>query len=91
MHTLSYLLISTVDVILMALQIAMFLRAVMSWIPGFEENRFSNFLYTITEPVIMPVRALFERMGWFQNLPLDAAFFVTYILLALISTGLTLF
>ena len=91
MQTFAYILISTVDAILMALQIAMFIRAILSWIPGLEENKFSNFLYTVTEPVIMPIRALFDRMGWFQNSPLDAAFFVTYILLAVISTCLTFF
>lgn len=85
MQTFSYILITMVDILLLALQMAMFLRAILSWIPGLEENRFSNFLYAITEPVIIPIRALFDRMGWFQNSPLDAAFFVTYILLAVLS------
>jgi YggT family protein len=63
----------------------MLLRAVMSWIPDMQENKFSDFLYTVTEPVVIPVRMLFEKMNWFQNMPLDVSFIVAYLLLAILS------
>ncbi|MGM9682349.1 MAG: YggT family protein, partial [Eubacteriales bacterium] len=69
---------------LMALQFAMLLRAILSWFP-MEDNKFTNFLYALTEPVIYPVRALFEKMNWFQNLPIDISFLVAYILISVIS------
>lgn len=90
MQTLAYILIATVDAILMALQIAMFIRAILSWFMDEGGNKFSAFLYAITEPVIIPVRALCDRMGWFQDLPLDIPFFITYMLLAMISAGLSM-
>lgn len=90
MQTLAYFLIGTVDAILMALQIAMFLRAILSWFMDEGSSKFSAFLYAITEPVIIPVRALCDRMGWFQDFPLDIPFFITYILLAMISAGLSM-
>ena len=76
--------IATVVVLLLsAVQLAMLVRAVMSWFP-MEPNRFTDFLYGITEPFIYPVRLLFERMNWFQNLPIDISFMVTYLLLSLL-------
>ena len=74
---------NTVEIIILLLQLAMFVRAILSWFP-MEENRFIGFLYAVTEPVILPVRMLFERLGWFQNLPIDISFFVTFLLLSLI-------
>ncbi|MBQ2308770.1 MAG: YggT family protein [Clostridia bacterium] len=78
------LLQNTVCIILSALQLAMFIRAIMSWFPT-ESNKFENFLYVITEPLIIPIRKLFEKFNWFQGLPIDISFFVTYLLLSIIT------
>ena len=56
----------------------------MSWFPT-ESNKFENFLYVITEPLIIPIRKLFEKFNWFQGLPIDISFFVTYLLLSIIT------
>ncbi len=83
-------IVSTVVVTLLSvIQLAMLVRAILSWFP-MEESRFSNFLYGITEPVIYPVRALFIRMNWFQQSPLDMSFMVTFLLLSLLTTVLSL-
>jgi uncharacterized protein YggT (Ycf19 family) len=50
-----------------------------------DDNRVMSILYAVTEPFIVPIRALFEKMGWFRNLPIDISFFVTYIILSIIS------
>ena len=76
---------NTVRVFLAAIELAMFLRAILSWFFA-EDSRLGNFLYAVTEPVILPVRLLFERLGWFQNLPIDISFFVTFILISLLSS-----
>jgi len=80
-----YVIITIVKIFIYVLQLAMLLRAVMSWIPDMQENKFSDFLYTVTEPVVIPVRMLFEKMNWFQNMPLDVSFIVAYLLLAILS------
>ena len=77
------LLQNTVVLILSVFQLAMLIRAIMSWFPG-DSNKFEIFLYAITEPLILPVRKLFERLNWFQELPIDVSFFVTYLLLSLL-------
>jgi len=72
---------NTVRVFLAAVELAMFARAILSWFFT-EESRLGDFLYAVTEPVILPVRLIFEKFGWFQNLPIDVSFFVTFLLIS---------
>ena len=82
-----YVFKNVIVLLLMALQLAMLVRAILSWFPI--ENGFVDFIYSITEPFIYPVRVLFERMNWFQNLPIDISFMVSYLLLSLLLILLT--
>ena len=50
-----------------------------------------DFLALITEPVIMPLRLLFERMGWFEDSMIDVPFMLTFILLLIVETVLSVF
>ena len=83
MEDFLYVISTIVQVILSVIQIAMLLRAILSWLP-IESNKFIDFLYGITEPVIYPYRALFNRLNWFQNFPIDVAFSAAYITLFVI-------
>ena len=78
---------NTVRVFLAAIELAMFLRAILSWFFA-GDSRLGNFLYAVTEPVILPIRLLFEKLGWFRNLPIDISFFVTFLLISVLSTVL---
>ena len=74
---------SLVLVFLSTVQFAMLLRAILSWfVMG--GGKFINFLYAITEPFIAPVRALFEKMNWLQNSPIDFSFTLTFVALMII-------
>lgn len=85
LHIVATVVVSLLSVI----QLAMLIRAILSWFP-MDDNRFTDFLYGLTEPIIYPVRALFVRMNWFQQLPLDMSFMVTFLLLSVIITLLSL-
>ena len=75
---------SFVLIFLSVIQFAMLLRALLSWfVMG--GGKFTNFLYAITEPFIAPVRALFEKMNWLQNSPIDFSFMVTYLLISFLT------
>ncbi len=87
MEILLIIISRTLWLLISFLQTAMFIRAILSWFP-IEENKFTVFLYAVTEPVIFPIRALFDKMNWAQNFPLDVPFFVTFIILSLISAFL---
>ena len=73
----------TVCVLLSALQIAMTARAILSWFP-IEPNKLTQFLDIITEPVVHPIRKLFWKMNWFQDIPLDMSFMAAYLLLSIL-------
>ncbi|MBQ8849287.1 MAG: YggT family protein [Clostridia bacterium] len=84
MEEILYIISTVVQVILTVIQIAMLLRAILSWFP-IEPNGFTEFLFSITEPFIYPFRALFNRLNWFQDIPIDVAFSAAYIALFIIS------
>ena len=63
----------------------MFIRAILSWFPSSDDSKFSRFLYVLTEPVIYPVRALFDKLDIGTSLPIDVPFFVTFLLLSFLS------
>lgn len=84
-----YVLANTVLILIEILQVAMLVRAILSWIDPMREWKISVFLEAITEPVILPVRRLCERMHWFEGMPIDMPFLITIILLSVISTVLT--
>ncbi len=68
------------------LDIAMFARAILSWIDPMGDGPLSSFLYTITEPIILPFRKLFEKMNWFVGVPIDMAFFFAFITIMILQT-----
>ena len=71
---------TVVSLLLSAIQLAMLIRAILSWFP-IDSNKFIDFLYGITEPFIYPIRALFVKMNWFQNSPIDVSFMVAYLVI----------
>lgn len=80
MNFVLQIIANVVVLLLSVIQLAMLVRAILSWFP-LDSNRFTDFLYGITEPFIYPIRKLFERMNWFQNIPIDMAFMTSYLIL----------
>lgn len=84
MYQLVYVITATVRFAVVAIEFLMFARAIISWLPMDEDNPIVSFLYSVTEPVIMPVRALLDKFGWFNGMPFDMAFMITFILLSIL-------
>ncbi len=84
MYALVYILTSTIRFVIVVIEFLMMGRAILSWIPMDDDNPVEEFLYTVTEPVIMPVRAVLDYFGWFQSLPIDMSFLITFILLSIL-------
>ncbi len=84
-----YVVIHCVLLFVAVITYAMLARAVMSWFFMEGENRFVNFLYVVTEPVVLPVRALFRALHWFEGMPFDMASFVTILLLTFLRVFLS--
>lgn len=90
MEYVLYFLKITASVLLNVIYFAMLARAILSWFDPMKEWGLSAFLHTLTEPVIMPVRALCEKMNWFEGVPIDIPFMITFILLGIFDLFLTL-
>ena len=82
------LFVGTAKALLFMLELCMLVRAVLSWLPLKDDNPILLFVTMVTEPIVAPVRALFEKMGWFRNVPIDVSFFVAYLLLSAVSAVL---
>lgn len=84
MQTVLYVIARTVQLLLGFLEMAMFLRAILSWFVD-DENRFLVFLVAVTEPIILPIRAICSRFEALDESPLDIPFFITMLLLTLLN------
>ena len=80
------LLRGTVRALLSVVEICFLVRAILSWFPIREDNPILTFTSMVTEPFIAPVRALFDRFGWFRDFPLDMSFFVSFLLVNVASS-----
>ena len=85
------LVTGTATALIGILQLCMLLRALLPLFMMREDHPVLLFCAMVTEPIVAPVRALFDHMGWFRDLPIDIAFFVAYLLLNLVSTLLAIF
>ena len=88
MNGAMYVILTGVVIFLYVADIALLGRAVLSWFPEGGQSRIGAFLYVITEPFIMPVRGICNRLGLFRGMPLDMPFLITSMLLLLISSAL---
>ena len=81
---LLYILAATVNGCLLILEIAMFLRAILSWFLADEDSALMNFLHAVTEPFIYPVRKIFEKGHIAEGIPIDIPFLVTFLIITIL-------
>lgn len=86
-----YMVTRLVTLLLGALELAMLLRAIASWIPSLDGKKWMDVVYMLTEPVVAPVRALFDRFSLFRNSPIDFSFVIGFLLLGMVQTALSHF
>lgn len=84
MDLLIYFLVSAVHLFLTIEHLLFLARAIISWLFMAEEGVIPNFLYAMTEPLILPVRALLDRFESIRDFPIDVPFLVTVLLMSLV-------
>lgn len=67
--------------LLWLLEILLFIRALISWIPEAENNKFSQFIIRVTEPLLIPFRELVSRSAIGEGFFLDISFIVVLLIL----------
>ena len=55
-----------------ALTLAIFLRAILSWVAPGQTNILTNIVYQVTEPLLAPLRRVVPRVGMLDLTPLVA-------------------
>lgn len=85
MNYFVYIIVGGVRFFLYALQLMMFARAILSWVMPDNDSAIVGFLVMVTEPVIVPIRALLSRIEVLNAFPIDISFMVAYMLLVLLS------
>ena len=88
MEMILYVVKTVTSALLVVLLGAMFVRALISWIPSLDGNALDSISYALTEPVILPVRMLLEKIEWVKNAPIDVSFFVTFLIISLLFDAL---
>ena len=83
MQSILYLLIVSVRLILMVWYLLFIVSAVLSWLPNID-IAFTDFVFSVTEPVLAPIRDLIDRLGVSSALPIDLSFLVVMILLSIV-------
>ena len=51
---------------------AIFLRAILSWVSPGQTNKLTNILYQVTEPLLAPLRRVVPKVGMLDLTPLVA-------------------
>ncbi len=80
-----YIVAQCLILFLSVLSLGMLGRAILSWFSMGEPTKLGSFLYVLTEPIILPLRALCDRFGWFRGVPFDMPFLMTTLLLSLVT------
>ena len=66
------------------LEFLLLARAVLSWFPQSHGSKLSEFLYMVTEPMIMPFRNLLNRFDAIRMMPIDISFLCAFFALEII-------
>ena len=61
-------------------ELILIVRVVLSWIPMARENILVTFVYSITEPLLAPIRACIQKIPGMQGFPLDFSVLVLFLI-----------
>lgn len=74
-----------INSLLYVFDIVLLVRAVCSWFPSSRESAVYRIAYTITEPILRPIRDLLFRIEWVRRCPIDLSFLVVILLVNVLS------
>lgn len=86
MQDILYVFAKTVSLVIDVVWVTMIVQVVLQFFVDPTESRIYLLACFITEPFIAPVRYIMARLNILQDTPIDWAFFVTSVLLGIISS-----
>ena len=88
MEIVFFILAKSISITLGIVSFAMLARVILQFFVDPFESRIFALALLITEPFIVPIRALMVKFNIGQNTPIDWAFSITYILIWMLRTFL---
>ena len=82
LRTINLLALNTAVSMLSIFEYLLMFRAIMSWFPQIQGGRLFEFIYGITEPLLMPFRKLLQNVDSLRGFPIDMSFLVSYMLIS---------
>ena len=73
------------NTVLYIFELFMIARAICSWIPSSRDSIIYRISYTVTEPILSPVRDLLFKLDWVRRCPIDLSFIAVILLINLLS------
>ncbi len=80
------LLRTFVSALLRAYELLFVVRAIISWFPMMQTGVLMNFVYSVTEPVLAPIRNVLQKIPFLQGFPLDFSVLVAFLLIDIFRT-----
>jgi len=77
--------VGIVHAIISVMHLLLLARAILSWLPFDDSSALYRFLHITTEPILLPIRKMMDRIEFLAGFPIDLSFIVAYLLLLLIS------
>ena len=74
-----------INTVLYIFELFMIARAICSWIPSSRDSIIYRISYTVTEPILSPVRDLLFKLDWVRRCPIDLSFIAVILLINLLS------
>lgn len=75
-----------IGTLLRVYELLFIVRAILSWFPMMNLGGIMEFLYTVTEPILAPIRSVLQKIPFLQGLPIDFSVLVAFILIDVIRT-----
>ncbi len=91
LRTINILALNVALSMLSVFEYLLMFRAIMSWFPQLQGGKVFEFIYGITEPLLMPFRKLFQNVDALRGFPIDISFmlaFMTIIFLEILLQGM---
>lgn len=83
MENLQFLLVRAVDLFFYVMELLIFGRILLSWLPLGYNNPIGQFLYTMTEPILGPCRRMLDKSPLGGGMMLDFSPVIALILMML--------
>ena len=90
MEQVYYVLANLAYYLLSAIELLLFLRAILSWFLNEEDNRFMYVIVLMTEPILIPFRLLLNRIEKNKAIPIDFSLVFAMITVMILQMILTI-